>query len=120
MAAIDPTQTPLNKDQPKRATLKLVRRPLDHDDFEDDDEENEDEDSDEEEAIKKLIAKSDKLSKSDKALKKAQADAKANAMEVDAEDDDEDDEGFETEEFVICTLDDKVCGDYSAAGVNRN
>ncbi|KAI5784797.1 hypothetical protein FPQ18DRAFT_352493 [Pyronema domesticum] len=112
MAAIDPTQTPLNKDQPKRATLKLVRRPLDHDDFEDDDEEDEDEDSDEEGAIKKLIAKSDKLSKSDKALKKAQADAKANAMEVDAEDDDEDDdeddEGFETEEFVICTLDDKT------------
>ncbi|KAF8544768.1 hypothetical protein BDD12DRAFT_814668 [Trichophaea hybrida] len=117
MAAIDPNAKPLEADQPKRATLKLIRRPLDHDDYEDD-EDDEDESADEEE-LKKIQKKSKKLAKKG---------AQANQMEVDGEDSDEeedsDDEGFETEEFVICTLDperqyqqtlDIVVGEYEEA-----
>ncbi|KAF8247512.1 hypothetical protein K440DRAFT_601177 [Wilcoxina mikolae CBS 423.85] len=121
MAAIDPNAKPLEADQPKRATLKLIRRPLDHDDYEDDDEDDEDDEDEsaDEEELKKIQKKSKKLAKKG---------AQANEMKVDGEDSDEeedsDDEGFETEEFVICTLDperqyqqtlDIVVGEYEEA-----
>jgi FK506-binding nuclear protein len=124
MAAIDPTAKPLEADQPNLATLKIIRRPLDHDDYEDESDEDSEEDEDEaadEEEQEKIQEKSKKLSKkeADKAIKKALKVAEANAMEVDAankegsgddSDDEDEDFGFETEEFVLCTLDPaKVC-----------
>ncbi|TGZ78632.1 hypothetical protein EX30DRAFT_343008 [Ascodesmis nigricans] len=107
MAAIDPSAKPLEKDQPNRATLKIMRRPLDFDDYLGDGYEDEsDEESDEEE--QETPKANGKLSKADKALKKAQE--KAEKMEIDAqedsdEDSDSDDGDFEIEEFVVCTLD---------------
>jgi FK506-binding nuclear protein len=120
MAAIDPTAKPLEADQPNLATLKIIRRPLDADDYEDmSDEDSEEDESEDEEEQEMIQNKSKKLAKkeADKAIKKALKAAEANAMEVDAakegsddEDDEDEDLGFETEEFVLCTLDPaKVC-----------
>ncbi|KAI5846752.1 FK506-binding protein [Tricharina praecox] len=111
MAAIDPSAKPLDETKPKRATLKIIRRPLDLDDYEDEDEEDEEDDEeDDEEEQAQLQHTSKKLREADKAIKKALKAAEQNAMEVDAKEDDSDDDedsegGFETEEFVICTLD---------------
>jgi FK506-binding nuclear protein len=119
MAAIDPTAKPLKEDEPKRATLKLMRSPLDLDDFmdEDDEEPSDDDDGSDEE--------SKKIGKLSKKLKEKHAEAankrgRDNAMEVngkdedegdseDSEDDGEGDDG-EYEEFVICTLDPEKVG----------
>ncbi|KAI5776693.1 hypothetical protein EDC01DRAFT_782800 [Geopyxis carbonaria] len=105
MAAIDPSATLLEADQPKRATLKIIRRPL-NDDYNDLSDEDESEDEEEEE-------KEDKSAKGkakQAAIKKALAIAQKNVeeMEVDGEEDDEDEDSdgdFEVEEFVVCTLD---------------
>lgn len=94
MAAIDPTAEPTG-DGPKRATLKIIRRPISsmYDDMEgDSDEDSEDEES-EEEAPKKKGGKKDKMD----------VDGKKGGLE--SLSDDEDEEGLELEEFVVCTLD---------------
>ncbi|KAA8899654.1 hypothetical protein FN846DRAFT_1023243 [Sphaerosporella brunnea] len=118
MAAIDPTAKPLEADQPKIATLKLLRRPLEIDDYEDlSDDSDEESDDDEEESDDDEEEFKPSKKAADKAIKKALKIAEANAMEVDSDkksDDkvdsdsgsDDDGEGdFETEEFVLCTLD---------------
>jgi FK506-binding nuclear protein len=119
MAAIDPSAKPLEKDEPKRATLKLLRRPIDpdefmNDDYEDSDQESGEESDDEEDGDKESKKTSKAKKQADAAIKKALKVAEANAMEVDPkngsnEDEDEDSDGdddeFEIEEFVICTLD---------------
>jgi FK506-binding nuclear protein len=122
MAAIDPTASPIKPDEPLRATLKIMRRAPDADDYDmsdDDEDEENDEDNDEEESEDEAPKGKNgkKLSKkeADAAVKKALKIAQENAekMEVDAEeeDDEEDEEledgDFEVEEFVLCTLDPK-------------
>lgn len=109
MAAIDPTAEPQG-DGPKRATLKIIRRPLasqypgygSDDDSEEDSEEEEE--SDDEETPKKGSKKAskgdDKMDvDSDKKQKK-----ESQSGDDDEESDDEED-GLEIEEFVLCTLD---------------
>jgi len=116
MAAINPSAVPLNENEPMRATLKLLRRPIDpdefmNDDYEDSDQESEEDSDNEEDGDKGSGGTSKAKKKADAAIKKALRVAEANAMEVDAknglnEDEDEDsDDEFAIEEFVICTLD---------------
>lgn len=124
MAAIDPTASPLKADEPLMATLKIMRRAPNADDYdmsddedEEDNEEEDDEEESEDEAPKGKGGKKLSKKEADAAVKKALQIAQANAekMEVDAEDDEEDDEeleegDFEVEEITICTLDPKsVC-----------
>jgi FK506-binding nuclear protein len=105
MAAIDPSAKPLEADQPKRATLKLIRRPLDHDDYEDDDDDDDDEDeSADEEELKKIQKKSKKLAKKG-GSQEMDIGGDAEDSDEDEDEDDDDEEPFKTEEFVICTLD---------------
>jgi len=108
MAAIDPTAKPIDESKPKRATLKIIRRPLD---FDEDDSEGDDNQDDEEKQAS-LCRISQMLKQTDKAIQKTLKAAGESGVGVDAKGDDSDDEeheGFETEEFVICTLDtDKV------------
>ena len=123
MAAIDPTAEPAS-DGPKRATLKIIRRPISamYDDMDSDedseDEDSEDEDSEEEESDKEETSKK-KGKKGKKGGKKDEEDK----MDVDGEvkksgmigledlsDDDDDLEGLELEEFVVCTLDAEKVG----------
>ena len=120
MAAIDPSATPFNEKEPKRATLKLLRRPIDpdefmNDDYEDSDEESEEDSDNEEDGGKESGGTSKAKKQADAAIKKALKVAEANAMEVDPkkglnededeDSDDDDDDELEIEEFVICTLD---------------
>jgi len=113
MAAIDPSAKPIDANAPKRATLKIIRRPLDLDDYEEEDDEEEDGEGqgDDEEELSRLRQTSKKLMEASNSIKKALKAAEQNAMEVDGKgdgsgDDEESDMGgFETEEFVICTLD---------------
>ncbi|KAL7273141.1 peptidylprolyl isomerase fpr3 [Rhizina undulata] len=121
MAALDPTAKPREDDQPKRATLKILRHAdkfIDDEAEEDSEDEDSEEESEEEEVNPK---KGGKLSKKDAALAKLlKAAADADDMEVDSkkknkktkksddeEDEDENDheEDYEIEEFVLCTLD---------------
>jgi FK506-binding nuclear protein len=98
MAAIDPTAEPANKDEPKRATLKIVRQAMDGYSMGDSDSEDEDEDEDE---------SSDEEEKP-KDKKSAKASKKNEKMDVDSEDEDEDEDDEEEgsiERFVLCTLD---------------
>lgn len=104
MAALDPTARPKDEAQPKRATLKLMRRPLQNPEFDDDEssEDGEDE-SEDEELAKKVVGK--KGSKKDAPVRKGKAEDK---MDVENDDDDDvsdDDDDYEVEEFTICTLD---------------
>lgn len=105
MAAIDPTADPIDESKPKRATLKIIRRPLDF--GEDDSEDDDNQDDEEKQASHSQI--SQMLKKTDKAIQKTLNAAGESSVGVDGKGDDSDDDeehgGFETEEFVICTLD---------------
>lgn len=131
MAAIDPTAEPLNKDEPLRATLKIMRRAPgadDYDDEEDEEEDDEEEGSDDEEESEEEEEKpkKGKLTKkqADAAVKKALEIAEKNAekMEVDEDEEDSDDEddteGFEIETFTLCTLDTEKVSNESRRGVD--
>lgn len=106
MAALDPTAKPKDEAQPKRATLKLMRRPLQNPVLDDDEsEESEDDESEDEESAKKVIGK--KGSKKDAPVKKGRVE---DTMDIENDDDDDDDvsdddDDYEVEEFTICTLD---------------
>ncbi|KAF8476179.1 hypothetical protein BDZ91DRAFT_209319 [Kalaharituber pfeilii] len=122
MAAIDPTAEP-SSDGPKRATLKIIRRPtpmynMDDESDEDDEEEDSEDDVSEEEREKeknkggKNGAEKSKGDKMDvdrdekKTGKKGKGDNKGVNEESDLDvSDDDDEEGLEIEEFVLCTLD---------------
>lgn len=112
MAAIDPTAEPTG-DGPKRATLKIIRRPMasnwDGDGSDEDSEEDSDEeDSDEEkETPKKKSGKKDAPIIIKEDVQMAETDSKKKAESNDEDEEDSDDEGFglEIEEFVLCTLD---------------
>ena len=88
MAAIDPTAE-ANGDGPKRATLKIIRRPLSSSMYNmgDSDDDSDEESDDEDKPASKKAKKADRKEDSD------------------SDDDSDNDEGLEIEEFVICTLD---------------
>ena len=69
MAALDPTAKPLDKDAPKRATLKILRRKFNLDDLRmlgsDSDTEDEDEEDEESEDEEVEVAKNEKSAKLD-------------------------------------------------------
>lgn len=128
MAAIDPNaarpagKPPAGGKTPSYTTLKLVRRPLGRDDFQYSDDEDEDESEDEDEDDYEVEMK--KIQQKAKKVKKQAAAAKGNnEMDVDGgagggggeDGEDEDSDGgepFETEEFVICSLNPQnVCHD---------
>lgn len=113
MAAIDPTAKPVDDDKPKRATLKLLRRPLNIDDYNDlDSDDGSTSSSDSEVNDNTLLAKPTKAPIA--AAKKGEKDdivgygknSKKNHDDDKEKEGNSDDEAeFETEEFIICTLD---------------
>lgn len=112
MAAIDPTAKPKDEAQPKRATLKLMRRPLQNPDFDSDESEESEDDESEDEGLAKEV-KGKKGSKKD-AVPAKKGKTSEDKMDVGEEEgegdnddvsDDEDDDENEIEEFTICTLD---------------
>lgn len=106
MAALDPTAKPKDEAQPKRATLKLMRRPLQNPELDDESDESEDDESEDEESPKKVVGK--KGSKKDAPVKKGRVEDKMDIENDDDDDDDDvsdDDDDYEVEEFTICTLD---------------
>lgn len=127
MAAIDPNAAPHSGkmpagNTPSYTTLKLVRRPLGRDGFQYSDDEDEDESEDEDEddyemEMKKIQQKAQKVKKQAAAAKgtnKMDVDGGAGGKSSEGEEDEDSDDGepFETEEFVICTLNPvNVCHD---------
>lgn len=105
MAAIDPTVKPTT-DGPKRATLKIIRRPMASNWGGYGSDEEEEEDSEKEETPKKKSGKKDApIIKED--VQMAETDSKGKTESNDEDEEDSEDEGFgiEIEEFVLCTLD---------------
>lgn len=117
MAAIDPTAKP-QSDGPKRATLKIIRRPIssmysDMSDSDEDDEDDEDEESEgnTEESEDETPKKGGKSDKKKKGVKEDKMDVdssggkeKKGKGDLDDLSDDEM-ETVEMEDFVLCTLD---------------
>lgn len=107
MAAIDPTAEP-TRDGPRRATLKIMRRPTssmyddDMDDSDDSDDDSEEDDSKEETPKKKGGKQKDKRNADTMDVDEDARPKKEKKGDV-PDDISDDEDGFE--EFVICTLD---------------